>query len=101
MSTIAERVRQRHEASASPVRAASPGHISEVRPTTSRVRSESQPSLLNFYGFFGAHNRCYSKDTTRRLTDLAGFFVVATLTLYFTLSGIAFYKELTDPNLKW
>ncbi|KAG5477116.1 hypothetical protein LSCM1_05458 [Leishmania martiniquensis] len=36
----------------------------------------------------------YSKDTTDRLTDLAGAFLVLCISVYFTVGGYLLYREL-------
>ncbi|AIN99111.1 hypothetical protein LPMP_252480 [Leishmania panamensis] len=36
----------------------------------------------------------YSKDTTNRLTDFAGAFLILCISVYFTTSGYLFYREL-------
>lgn len=36
----------------------------------------------------------YSKSTTDRLTDLAGTFLVMCISVYFTVAGYLFYREL-------
>lgn len=38
--------------------------------------------------------RVYSPATTARLTDLIGVFLVTCLTIYFTIAGYLFYREV-------
>ncbi|CBZ27815.1 hypothetical protein LMXM_25_2375 [Leishmania mexicana MHOM/GT/2001/U1103] len=36
----------------------------------------------------------YSKDTTDRLTDLAGALLIMCISVYFTVGGYLFYREI-------
>jgi hypothetical protein len=43
---------------------------------------------------FGSRNCTYSPRTTAVLTDVVGAFLVTCITVYFTVAGYLFYREL-------
>lgn len=52
-------------------------------------------------GFFSGEPRCYSRDTTARLTDFAGLAVIFFLMGYFALVGALTYNELVVREMPW
>lgn len=87
---------QRNRAAA----AAAAGNGEASAAATSMTRtSQGQPShpgvvrsALNF--LFGSRNCTYSASTTAKVTDLTGAFLVTCITVYFTVAGYLFYREL-------
>ncbi|KPA79779.1 hypothetical protein ABB37_05524 [Leptomonas pyrrhocoris] len=68
-------------------------------PDTASVSSNEQlarPGCLSAARsfLFGSRNCMYSPSTTAALTDVIGAFLVTCITVYFTVSGYLFYREL-------
>ncbi|KAL7701594.1 hypothetical protein N2W54_004684 [Lotmaria passim] len=60
--------------------------------TDAQTRKAQKPGLLA--KCIGDASVLYSKSTTDRLTDLAGTFLVLCISVYFTVGGYLFYREL-------
>ncbi|KPA79783.1 hypothetical protein ABB37_05525 [Leptomonas pyrrhocoris] len=60
--------------------------------TDAKTRKPLKPGFLT--KCFGDAAVLFSKTTTDRLTDLAGTFLVMCITVYFTVAGYLFYREL-------
>ncbi len=50
---------------------------------------------------FAAEPRCYSRDTTAFLTDMAGLAVVIFLMGYFAVVGAMIYNDLVVKGMAW